>query len=125
MQNTRLILFFLALGTIPLGLFLKLKEIQGGSELAAASMLTVLCFFIFRILKDFRNKNISFRKLVLQTSIILMLITFFSKYFYHRFWDIPTLFIVPLFVFSTILWFLKTDTHDAKLVITCILFSIL
>ena len=123
MTNIRFIPFFLFLGIIPLGLFLKLKEVQGSSELTLLGMLGIVGFLLFSLYKSLINKNGSLKIIFLQILIILMVITFFSKYFYHRFWDIPTLIIVPVFIFYTFFLFFKREVRDIKLATACILFS--
>lgn len=125
MQNPRLILFFIALGIIPIGLFLKLRETPGASELTVVGLLAILGFFLFKLSKGLSSKNQHSSILILQALIILMGITVFSKYFYHRFWDIPTLIIVPAFIFLSVFLFLRKKLHDIKLMATCILLLIL
>ncbi|HEX7845882.1 MAG TPA: tetratricopeptide repeat protein [Chitinophagaceae bacterium] len=119
------ILFFSLLGVMPIGLFLKLKEVRASSELTLLGMLGAIGFFLFWTYKGLFNKPLSLKNLLLYVLIILTIITVFSKYFYHRFWDIPALIIVPAFIFYTIFLFLKKEIRDKKLVVTCIMLSIL
>lgn len=121
----RQIIFFLFLGLIPIGLFLKLKEVSGSSELAALGMLGIAGFLLFSLYDDFVNKRKSLKITFLKVITILMVVTLFAKYFYHRFWDIPTLIIIPVFIVYTIFLFFNKELYDIKLAATCVLFSVL
>ncbi|MDP4265188.1 MAG: tetratricopeptide repeat protein [Bacteroidota bacterium] len=125
MKNQTNIMFYVFLGIIPIGLLLKIQGFPGGPTLAAFGLLGLFIFFITKSINDYTNKRVSTRILFSQLLIILMIITIFCKYFFHRFWDLPALVIVPLFVFFSIVLVIKKELKDARLVITNILFSIL
>jgi tetratricopeptide (TPR) repeat protein len=119
------ILFYFSLLLISLGFILSIYNLKGKGFSFLFGFVGVSLYFIIKTTIDIIMKKINIVNLVLQISIILMSITLFCKYQYFGFWEYPTILIVPMFAFSSALFFIKQQIKISKNSITSILYLIL
>lgn len=119
------LLFFISFFLVPIGLIFTIQHWAGGSILFIMGFLGLNIYSIIKTIKNFEiirnNKFI----LLLYILIPIMPITFFSKYLYFRFWDYPTLLIVPIFVLLSLNYLISEKHKDKRIVSILILFLVL
>jgi tetratricopeptide (TPR) repeat protein len=125
MKNLTDVLFYFSIVLVPLGLFLRIQDYSGGSELAAFGLLVLFIFFLAKTIGDFFAKNTSKQILFMQVLLILMPTIIFSKYFYHGFGDIPGLIIIPLFILFFLFLVIKGKLKGTKLFSTSAVYLVL
>jgi tetratricopeptide (TPR) repeat protein len=119
------ILFYIAIGLIPIGIIIRLHHWPEGTIIFILGLLVLLIFFIVQTIKDLilkRNKKIN---IILQFFIILMSVIIFSKYLYFSFGDYPGLLIIPLFIIMSLIYLFKGKTRCSKLTVASITYLIL
>lgn len=125
MKLFKQILFIIAFLAIPVGLFFKINLLSGGGLLLCTGLLGFFLYYIAKTIKDLVKKRNEKINITLQICIVLMSVIFFSKYQFYRFGDCPGLFIIPLFIFTAILYLVKGRYRDNKLISVSILYLIL
>jgi hypothetical protein len=125
MKLFKQILFIIAFLAIPVGLFFRINLWSGGGILICMGLFGLFLCYITKTIKDLVKKRNEKTNITLQISIVLMSVIFFSKYQFCRFGDYPGLFIIPLFIFTAILYLVKGKCRDNKLISVAILYLIL
>lgn len=114
------ILFSIPMILIIVGQLIRTLEVNYGLVFFFTGLVG-LTIYILRSLLRFSSKT----ELFLILSLLFMIITVFSKYYYYRFWDYPAFVSLPLFITALKLYWSKVQTQSAKLKILSIFLLIL
>lgn len=90
-------------------------------------LLGITIYFLVELVRDTlinrkKNQNII---TCLRILIILMSITIFSKYVHLKYFDYPTLLIVPLFIIVSTIYLIYEKQRDIKIVASIVFFALL
>lgn len=96
-----------------------------GAILFMTGLLGISIYLLFEVLKDIFLKRNSLILVFTKISLILMCVTIFSKYFHQRFFDYPTLLIVPTFLIISAVYIITQKQRDPKIIASIIVFSFL
>jgi tetratricopeptide (TPR) repeat protein len=125
MKKLNLILFIVSFILIPIGLMFRIEQWPYGSLFFTLGLLGLFIYYTVKTIKDFLTKRNDKLNIVLQIFIVLMSLTLFTRYLYHRLGDYPGLLIVPLFIFISVIYLTKRKLRDYKLSMISILYLIL
>ncbi len=118
------IVFVITTLLIPTGFLFRLFDIPGGSFFTALGFFGFLVYYTIKAIKNLKSvipKTI----LLLQIMIVLMSFSLFTRYLYHIFGDYPSLIIVPIYIFISLIYLIKEKVKDVKLTTVSILYLIL
>lgn len=124
MKQFKNLLFLLIVLIIPFSIFIRTLDINGGSFFMTLAFFFLFIYFSTKAVISFR-KNEDSIVVFLQTMLALMTFALYTRYLFFIFGDIPTLVIVPLFVFSAFSYLLKSEKKHFKLSAVSILYLIL
>lgn len=124
MKHFKNLLFLLIVLIIPFSIFIRTLDINGGSFFMTLAFFFLFIYFSTKAVISFR-KNEDSIVVFLQTMLALMTFALYTRYLFFIYGDIPTLVIVPLFIFSVFIYFLKSETKYFKLSVVSVLYLIL
>lgn len=119
------VLFYVFLGIIPVGIILRINDINAGNNLFGYGLIGIFIYFIASIIK--RVKRNEYKKFDLFIRLLIVTITpiIFAKYLHHPFGDYLGLIIIPTFLISTLIYLLSKSSQDLKTSLTSMLICIL
>ena len=110
---------------IPLGIILRMNDKIAGGFFIGLGLIGLFIYFFAKTIKDlfeFKRFNLNIIQLIF---IVVMTVILFSKYLFFRFSDYIGLLIIPLFLFSSIIYFVKEKSKNLNLTITTIFYILL
>ena len=107
------------------GVIIKLQNWDGGNSILALGLLGILVYFVAKLIKDIVKKRNDLLKILLLVLIVLMSVLIFAKYLWYGFSDYPGLIVVPLFIFTSLYYFIKGENRELKIITTSILYLLL
>jgi len=124
MKKIKNIVFVITTLFIPTGFLFRLFDIPGGSFFMALGFFGLLVYYTIKVIKNIKSV-IPRTIILLQIMIVLMSFSLFAKYLYHAFGDYPSLIIVPVYIFISLIYLIKEKLKDVKLTIVSILYLFL
>lgn len=119
------LLFFISLGLLPLGLFLRAEGIVWGDILFALGLSGLFLYFIARTIKHILKNRMNKGTLLLQIYLILTTVVLFAKYFYYSFIDYIGPLIILIFVIAAIFYLIRGRAKYGKLTAATIVYLFL
>ncbi len=119
------ILYILSILLVLLGVIFKFQNWDGGNIILALGLLGILGYFVAKLIKDIIKKRYDLLKSTLLVLIVLMSVLIFAKYLWYRFSDYPGLIVIPLFIFTSLYYFIKGEKRELKIITTSSLYLIL
>jgi len=124
MKMIKNIVFVITTLLIPIGFIFRLFDIPGGSFFMALGFFGFFVYYTIKTIKNFKSE-IPRTIFLLQIMIVLMSFSLFTRYLYHIFGDYPSLIIVPLFIFTSLIYLIKEKAKVAKLTTVSLLYILL
>jgi len=117
-------IFYIIITITATGFIFRLQDLLGGASFLFIGTILTFAFFLLRLAYNLSKKSLTKKTTILHILIILMSVILHSKYFYHRFGDIPGLIIIPTFLGYTLFFLIKTKPKDKKAIVATIVYFI-
>lgn len=124
MKMIKNIVFVITTLLIPIGIVFRLFDIPGGNIFLAMGFFGFFIYYLIKIVKDLK-RTIPKTIFALHIMTVLMSFSLFTRYLYHIFGDYPSLIIVPLFVFASLIYLFMEKEKQVKLTAVSIIYLLL
>ncbi|PXY02569.1 hypothetical protein DF185_00300 [Marinifilum breve] len=118
-------LFYFCLGIIPVGVILRIIDIDSGNSLFGYGLIGIFIYFSASIIKRITRNEYQKRDLFIRLLIVTITPVIFAKYLYHPFGDYLGLIIIPIFLVSSLINLVSKTSRYLKTSLTSILICIL
>lgn len=119
------VLFYIFLSIIPIGIVLRIKDIEEGNVLFGFGLIGIFIYFTASIIKRIKRKEVGRFDLFIRLLILVIIPILFAKYLYHPFGDYLGLIIIPIFLVASLISLFSKTSKELKATSASILICIL